>query len=511
MALDRGLNVTLGLCKPFRMPIDAHGFWMPDLVPSGVDLYNEYARYVLLHGPRMSGKSLAADHRICRHLWENDKSRVGIICKTLRNGKVGVWRDLTGTIIPQWIKSGWGFRYTVEPKMEADSKMSFFRVRNMHGGESEVQLHSLEHDDEVQIKFKDTRFSLIYLVEADKFRSREVFDILTDQLRVVEVPEEEYQFIADTNPPEEGEDHWLHDVFMKKVGLKDCDERFANQYKAIYFPLEENQFISQTKKDELDMKYRHNKILHARFVKGLWVRDVSASVFNEVYNENIHVPGDPEDKDPQMIVPAPGTYELFTGWDLGDLNHAFVLASKRLADDQTIAFDILDELVVINRNVGLPEFVDAVLEKMDFWEDYIRLESKNQKIVWRHWSDSSSLRFRSAIGASEAIEINALSNGRIKLIGVQKGAGSVRQRIEMLKKMLFDGRVFVSPTCSETIKMLRHLKPSTRTTEALNSSDPLKHVFDAITYMLGYESPQQIMRHQSGPKTQERRAFAVAC
>ena len=492
------------------MAIDAEGHWLPDLVPAGYDLFNEYRRFILLHGARKSGKSLAADHKICRHLWENDKARVGIICKTLRNGKVGVWRDLTGTIIPMWLKADCGFRYTVDPKMEADSKMSFFRVRNMYGGESEVQLHSLEHDDEVQIKFKDTRFSLIYLVEADKFRSREVFDILTDQLRVVEVEDHFRQFIADTNPPEEGEDHWLHDVFFKKVGLMAEDESFSKQFAVIHFPLEENQFISDEEKRELDLKYRHNRILHARFFKGEWVRDVSASVFAEVYNENVHVPGDPEAKDPEMIVPPPNTYELFAGWDLGDLNHAFVLASKRLSDDRTIAFDILDELVVINRQVGFPEFVEAVIEKMDFWENYIRKESKTQKIVWRHWSDSSSLRFRSAIGASEAIEISALSGGRIKLIGVQKGSGSVRQRIEMLKKMLFDHRVFVSPICTESIKMLRHLKPSTRSTETLNPTDPLKHVFDAMTYMLGYEAPQQIIRHHSTPRTSERRSFAVA-
>lgn len=492
------------------MAVDASGCWIPDLVPSGYTLFNEYRKYILLHGPRKSGKSLAADHKICRHLWDIDRSRVGIICKTLRNGKVGVWRDLTDTVIPAWKNAGFKFRYTVPPKMEADSKMSFFRVLNRFGGESEVQLHSLEHDDEVMIKFKDTRFSLIYLVEADKFKSREVFDILTDQLRVVEVPDHMRQFIADTNPPEEGEDHWLHDVFEKKIGFGAGDEEFAKQFVSIYFPLQENSFISQTEKDELDRKYRHNRILHARFYKGEWVRDISASIFSEVYNENIHVPGDPESSDPEMIVPPPGTYELVCGWDLGDLNHAFVIVCKRMVDDKTIAFDVIDELVVINRKVGLPEFVEAVEEKMDFWEAFLKKEYGVGKVVWRHWSDSSSLRFRSTINASEAIEISALSNGRIQLIGVQKGSGSVRQRIELMKKMLFDGRLFVSASCTEMIRMLRHLKPSTRATEALSTIDPLKHVFDASSYAVGYESPREILRHRTTPQTVERQSFAVA-
>ena len=53
--------------------------------------------------------------------------------------------------------------------MDVATKMSYARVRNAYGGESEVQLHSLENVWEASAKFKGTRFSLLWLSEADQF------------------------------------------------------------------------------------------------------------------------------------------------------------------------------------------------------------------------------------------------------------------------------------------------------------------------------------------------------
>lgn len=496
------------------MAFATDGRWVPSLVPKGYTLFNDYHRFCLCHGPRRSGKSLSVDQKVCRHLWEVGKARVGIICRTLRNGKVGVWRDFTTTMIPEWKAAGFRFDYTVQPRMEADSKMSYFRVRNMHGGESELQLHSLEHDDEVETRFKDTRFSMIYMVEADKFKSRHVFNILTDQLRIVEVPFGEHQFIADCNPPDEGEQHWLHEVFFQGKGIK--PEFFEKHYLNLFFPLDENQFISDEEKEELHEKYRYDRMRYQRFVEGKWVRDVGRTLFNDVFVEGVHVCGDTSLDDPQVIAPPPGCNEINVGADLGDLNHACVFGCKRLLPNGTYAFDLIDEAVSIGKKIPFYDYVDILLEKMNFWDQFLDREYGVKNVSWRFWSDSSSLRFKSAIGMNEALLIQKLSNGRIMLNGVGKGAGSVAQRIVLAKQMLHDERLFVSASCTNVIQMFRNIEPArsvgveetdpekirsaARNAYSLKLEDKLKHAFDALTYMLAYESPETLIKPTGQPR-----------
>ena len=177
--------------------------------PKGFEVFNSYTRYLMVDGPRKAGKSLAIANRVARHLFENNHAIVGIITKTLKNGKVGVWADLTSTILPQWMEAKIGMKWVKEPTMDVATKMSYARIRNAYGGTSEVQLHSLENVWEVEAKFKGTRFSLLWISEADQFEDRVVFDALSDQLRVVGIPYENHQLIADLNPPEAGIEHWL--------------------------------------------------------------------------------------------------------------------------------------------------------------------------------------------------------------------------------------------------------------------------------------------------------------
>src|SRR5688572_9161085 len=123
--------------------IDPRGKWAPDLSPKGYDVLNDYHRFLLLTGPRKTTKTTCAVNKICRHLWENDPAMVAIVGKSIRSIKSsGVWQDLVllETGVKQWLSAkitgvnGARFDYVVEPKITGDTKMSFFRVRNMHGG-----------------------------------------------------------------------------------------------------------------------------------------------------------------------------------------------------------------------------------------------------------------------------------------------------------------------------------------------------------------------------------------
>src|SRR5688572_655656 len=97
------------------MPIDVHGQWYPAMFQKQVDVFNSQVRALLVPGPRLSGKTQAVLHKVCRHLYETPGARVGMFCRTLKAKDGGTWSLLTKSIIPQWIKAG-VFRYTTETK-----------------------------------------------------------------------------------------------------------------------------------------------------------------------------------------------------------------------------------------------------------------------------------------------------------------------------------------------------------------------------------------------------------
>lgn len=473
---------------------DAQGRWLPDLSPKGFDVFNSYARYLMVDGPRKAGKSLAIANRVARHLFENNNAVVGIITKTLKNGKVGVWADLTRTVLPQWMEAKIGMKWVKEPTMDVATKMSYARVKNAYGGESEVQLHSLENVWEAEAKFKGTRFSLLWLSEADQFEDRVVFDVLTDQLRVVGIPYENHAIIADLNPPEAGLKHWLADIWInRKAGNREFDDQFQR----IQFTIEDNTFLDPREKQDLISKYSYDKQLYARYVMGEWVEDVSSGHFADVFVPSTHIVGDCSSAtidDHEIIVPGKTCFELYTGWDLGDVNHACAFACKRTDDAGNSIFDIIDEMVVIDRKISIADFTESVIEKMTWWEEYLKEQYGTERILWRHWSDNSAWRYRAASDVYDELVVRQVSQGKIVLHAVTKGSGSVKQRIGLLKKLLFERRVFVSAQLRNTIKMIREMKPGPNRAEPIRDGDKNKHIFDALTYMLISETPMDVER-----------------
>lgn len=500
--------------------IDSNGRWAPDLAPKGYQVLNDFHRFLLLSGPRKTGKTFASVAKICRHLWENDGAMVGIVGKSIRSIKSsGVWQDLVTSDlgVRQWLRNNRSFatangpfEYVVEPKITGDTKMSFFRIRNMYGGVSECQVHSLEHDHEVEMKFKGTRYTMFYLPEADLFKTESVLQILADQLRSETVPFENWQILLDCNPAEEGDEHWIYRSFFRKCG--EDGEPFsparADKYQHYEFYLEDNPFISDAEKQDIRDQYAHDKIKKARYVDGKWERDTAGGVFEHVWSEEGHVVGDLA-KD-EILIPGPDSHEFVTGWDTGDVNHGLSILCPRAGDTQTV-FDLIDELVIIDRKVSLADFTEGVLEKMDYWERVMKsLYGDNHKIVWRHWSDPSAAdRYRAAADSYDAKIIRQVSGGRINLNYATKSSGSVRRRKELLSKILFDGRLAVSAQARAHIDMFRYLKPGPSAAEPIQRASPHKHCFDSLSYALSSEAPMELDKRNQASVIRRPRIISV--
>ena len=481
---------------------------MPLMSPKAVEAFNSYERYLLLTGARRSSKTLSGIcNKMARHAWEVDGAVIALIGKTLRNAEGGTWKDLLQFTLPGWIHAGFGMQIVQNPTYTPDSRLLYFRVNNMWEGKSEFQLHSLDHDDNVEAKFKSLRFSMIVLAEVDQFKHRKVIEILSQQLRMTHLPREMHQMLMDCNPPEEGEDHWLYPAFM------DRDEKntaLFSDSKAIEFELDDNPFIPEVEKEDLRKTYSYDPIKYDRFVRGRWVKDTTAGHFDSVFQFNIHVLGNtdsPKRDDWQVIVP-PNTPLLITGSDLGEINHATVFMYARELADNLVAYDIFDELVSLETPVSISEFGRLLAIRVAEWTEFVVSEYKLKRPpAWRHWVDSSAMNYRAGSGSSDAAEIYSGSGETIAMLAAKKGPHTRNQRITLVKRLFFSNRLLISAQCRHCIEWARFLRPGKTKADIIDPSLRCRHTFDAATYALSSELPIEIERSAKPKVTNLRTVF----
>lgn len=473
--------------------------WLPPISVKGFDVYNDYHKFLFVEGARRSTKTNSIEHKLMRHAMENDGAIIGVFVKSKATGGGGIWNDLTckGGIVDTWIAGGQGVSYAIEPKFKQDSKMAYFRLRTPPtedrplGGEVEFQLHSVfnENPKAVEDSFKSTSFTLIYLSEGDSFK-QSTFTFLRSQLRSLFVPSSRFQMILDANPPEAGKRHWLYEVFFKHPD--------KNMHR-IHFGIDDNDFYSPEEKQAVYDDYKHDKTLLDRYYYGKWVEASTEGIFAGVFLPEIHIVGeipplaDPlhyEERDKWVILRPDSEATTFEeGWDVGDVNFGYVMGVPRFHPiHRVVIYDILDELCYLNTHLGAPDVVEEITNRREYWQSWQTKENGISKIRWTSWSDTSSMRHRFVIGGTEAVELYRLSNGQITLRGVNKGAGSVRRRKDLLMKLLFERRIYVSPLCVNVLAMLRSIK--SKQGFAIDPESPHRHIFDALTYLLGYGLPE---------------------
>lgn len=479
--------------------------WLPPLNLKQLEIFNSYHRYLLVHGPRMSGKTFGIIHKIIRHAFDVNGAMAAIVCKTLKNAKsAGVW-FLLCRALQHWEKYCYGFKIVEGPKTTGDTKLSFVRIRNRHGTISEIQCHSLEHAQEVEAKFKGSGYSMFWLSEFDQYCTEHAFDILCDALRMTPfVPFEEHQIICDCNPPDSGPNNWFHDRWFK---FKDSstvndDEKTIiakNRLHRILVMIDDNPQLDPQAKDDLIERYRRRKKWYARFIEGKWEQDLTDGHFHDVWDEDIHVVGkvDGLEADWEVMVPTPQCTSLITGWDMGESkNHSFHIIEKVVSEipgtnQRIISFSIIDELVVIRTHISINQFTEAALAKMDRWNEYMKTQH-NIEIRWRHWSDSSAFQYRASANMTDAALVYEASNGRIALDAAPKYRNSNRDKVKLLWQLLYERRLYVSAQLQKTRAMFANLREG-GDAEYVKEDDH-KHPFDTVAYPLLAEAPADMRR-----------------
>lgn len=505
--------------------------WTPRMFPKQFDVFNcaitappedalTITPAVLLSGGRLTGKTIAIVHRIMRHLWEVPGARVAVFTKTMKVAKDGgVWIDLLDGV-EEWTnagmvgKHGHPFAYTSRdsskkpgPKIDSQTRTISFKVRNWHGGESELKLFSLEHDHEVEAKVKGTRFSMMWFSELSNFGDRRVFDVSTLQLRMKHLKPWQHMWIADTNPHEDGEDHWIFKVWYKDrikteaVLTEEIEKRgitgdkvakelrnklaYRDSLRLIEILLDDNTFLDEGQRVKLISLYEDDPGEYARNVEGKWVKGHGniGCHFADVFIPNFHVVGSSDPNVGDAIDLLPSTFELIGGWDLGtSINHSAHILEQRFIDN-ICYWMVHDEIVSIGERISTTDFTLEYMDKMTSFE-----ERYGRAFHWRFWSDDSSDVWRSAgEGGTDAMEVETVSRGRIMLEPVRKPQYSVRARVKFLRQLLFHRRIFVAARCVRTIEMLLHCSKGSSETEYV-AKNQYKHVFDSLTYPIYMEA-----------------------
>lgn len=482
--------------------------WYPPMNLKQLEIFNDQHRYLLVHGPRMSGKTFGIIHKLLRHAFDVDGAMAAIICKTLKNAKsAGVWVLLTRAL-QLWEKNCYGFQVVEGPKTAGDTKLSFVRIRNRHGTISEIQCHSLEHSQEVEAKFKSSAYSMYWLSEVDQFCDEHAFDILCDSLRMVPfVPFDQHQIICDCNPPDTGTNNWLHDKWWKFKDEKPApDENPKRQiardrFHKILAMIADNPQLDPQAKDDLIERYRKKPNWYARFVEGKWEQDITDGHFSDVWDDATHIIGKidcPEDEI-EVAVPTPGCLVLLSGWDMGESkNHSFTIEEKIITEHpvtkrKIVSFSILDEFVVIRTYMSIREFVEICQEKIDYWNNWQK-KKFNIDLKWRHWSDTSAFQDRSSADKSDAAITYEASDGQIILNEAPKYKGSNNDKVKLLWQLLYEKRLHVSAQLTRTRAMFANLRSDPNSASHYVKRDDHKHPFDSLAYPIIAEAPSDMVR-----------------
>lgn len=490
--------------------------WAPPLSPKQFDILNNKKRVTLVTGPRRTGKSIAVGHKVCRHLWDVE-AKVGIFVTSYKVGTHGgSWADLIDICLPAWLASGLvsddeqgTFEYltmTPEgvpgPRHDGKTRTPLFSIRNRHGTESTCTLYSIDNENEIEAKTKQLRFSMVWIVELSTFKSAEIYKMTEESLRWG--PDEDQQWISDTNPSEDGTTSWIYKEFYEKRN-KPPDEMSEDEKRILpnmcVFELYEadNPFAHPDRFAALRVKYSDDPDGYARHVEGRWIRASKRSgfVFADVLNEHVHVIKDSIDVDKN-------TSMIYTGWDPGIFNSAAVALEKRMIGDHAFWF-VLDELVSVDHEVNIADFAVGFFEKMVALNNHYKSQWPGfQGFQWEHWSDPNvaTLTHPSLTGAASA-EIEKVTGGQIELNAAIKGAGSVESGCNFIRRLLREERLFIGENCPNLLEALRKVKKGGTRGDFIDRNDKYKHVLDCLRYpltMLSIEELDETPRRNSSTR-----------
>lgn len=485
-------------------------FWrkIESITPSKVDLYDIYVdkNHSFIGNGLINHNTIGVVHRVTRHLWETPHAVVGVFSKILRTAKdTGVWQDFLKIVLPEWMgrtidadgnetyvpvlynQYGQPFEFLTKdsngvpgPKSDSVTRSMFFTVRNRWGGASKLMLFSLDNENEATARLKGTRFSMIYVPELSEFETDVMYKHGSQQLRIGAFKDQ--QWIADTNPSHEGEDSWIWKFWYRDRIQVDYPEPLVQkEIGLIEVFLHDNPSLDPFALASLRQAYGKDPSEFERNIHGLWVKGSGKirKVFADIFNEKIHVIPD--------YIDVNLTSDLFTGWDLGEVNNAVVMVEKRIiirAGKEVVIWLVFEEIISIDAPISIRTFVDMYMDSLQKIEQFY-----GKKLLFRtHYSDDSAInKYRPGSDSYDYLTVREITNGEVELEGVYKPDGSIAARVRLIRQLLFENRLFFGSNCEDCIGAMKNMM-SGDNNKPISKNSRYKHSLDAFSYIIFAES-----------------------
>jgi hypothetical protein len=508
--------------------------WYPPLGPVGMLAFHCQRKFMLLHGPRFSGKTMIGVHKVIKHLYDNDGAKACLVTLTRSQATLGGLWEKFQSALNVWAD---GLGLEGEGKngefifKQDDARNRYVWIKNAHGGWSMAFLRSMMHGDQIAARVKSMEFTIYLYDELSDTDDPQYFTKPIQQLwRIPHVAMDQQQFIGCCNPSEDGEDNWVHKQFLQGFdNPNDRHPKSSKDYGVYFVPIEENIFVSREQMDiyraTLLEECRNDPTAFDRLLKGLWIkRPTGKGLFAEYFRREIHVRGDVGKK--QFIIPSGSVIDI--GYDIGSANTGIVF-EERLNTKRGELWSWFDEIILVEKYVPIPQVAPMLLAKMNYW-----CGRTNRRLHFNHIADASSFDQMRPDGTYDArvlerecakelkenperyphlvhvIYVNPdapeaereFREKPVRLIPCPKPDGSVMSRVKMTISRLQAELIVASARCFKCIEMLESIEQDPEKPYHPKKGSRHKHALDAGTYVIyHYEMGGRGAKLQTGGET----------
>lgn len=457
--------------------------WSPDLnKPTQENIFHDTNKFILAYGEKGSGKSVGAEHKLVRHLYENWDALGVIITPSIRTGKFGVVHDLESLILPAWTE-GIGLDW-IPSKLDPNTKDRILKVANRFGGWSTALQIAIPYESAIPARLKGIHPSMAFVDELTDCEGTGYFRLVAAQLnrrRNINGPQ---QYVATCNP--KGQSNWVYQEFIEGIIDHETGESDPN-FSVYHVPFRENAHRPEMRDylDTLERAVRSDPIERARLIEGKWIdRPTGDALFSDHFNPTRHVIGNARAN--TGLRPLPG-FPCVIGYDIGQVYNAAVFMQAVPVGSATVWY-VFDEVVHLKQKILYRNMASEIVERILMWNDWM-----GRPIPWVHVADTSAVnQWRpNASGSYDAWDFEKEFNKatilhglpQMKMKGVQKGNGSIETRVRLTQGHLANDELFVGANCPYVIDSLMNLESM--------KDEPLKpkktaaghiHVFDALSY-----------------------------
>lgn len=508
--------------------------WHPTLSPTQLKAYYDERPIVELDGERGSGKSHVGLSKFVRHCYRSNNAMALLLVVVKSAGQMGgAWEKLhtparTSTGVPLGVLESWrddvGLEFT-EPRVDT-SKNEYIDITNAYGNRCRIYYKSLPPGETIEGRTKGIEASIVMIDEYNnspdatrhitklmqQLGRRPGVEYLDQNGKWQKTPQ---QLILCGNPPELGPDDPSFNLLFidlpKKfnrdpIGAKQGDKGvFLHNNDPMvgrwHIPMHENMWMENKEQylANLQIEIAQDPSAEDRLIKGIWRKKLTGQgIFKRYWTPEIHVKPTPGtdyhvNAGLRPIPPDP----IIVGYDPGDANNARIFMQLNRLRGGRYLWRIFDEIVDTDTSLSVPTKVRDLMERRVRWNTAMKYN-----FVYHDIADQQALNRYNPQGNYEYKVFEDLSREMIhtedrykdltpvKMEAPPKGAGSVAERVKLIRNLLMQEAIWVSKTCTHTIDMFAYLK---KAKDRQGKEDEFKperskhiHVFDALSYPIYY-------------------------